>query len=193
MQTKLGIYNFYILFMVKLRILTVILCAGVLCFAQNVNKSSKSVRINVDGLPTQYTALRVDTLSRCIVSLPDAANLTAFPEGRTEYLKNISGTNKSEYVKIWNAKVQLVYQQKYRLNYLLIPQGGMETGSPVFRETDGTMPVSEAITGDPQESDFFAFANPRRYYFNSPEMAMNSAVKHAKQRISELKGLLCNR
>ena len=179
--------------MAKIIILTAILCAGTFCFAQNVNKNSKSVKINVDGLPAQYTALRVDTLSRCIVSLPDASSLTAIPEGRTEYLKNISGTNKSEHVKIWNARVQLVYQQKYKLNYLLIPQGGMETSSPVFREAEGTTPISESITGDPQESDFFAFANPRRYYFNSPEMAMNSAVKHAKQRVSELKGLLCNR
>jgi hypothetical protein len=176
--------------MVKIGILAAILCVGTLCFAQNINKNSKSVRINVDGLPAQYTALRVDTLSRCIVSLPDTASITATAEGRTEYLKNISGTGKSDHVKIWNAKVQLVYQQKYKLNYLLIPQGGMET-NPVFRETEGTMPVSEAITGDPQESDFFAFANPRRYYFNSQEMAMKSAVKHAKQRVSELKGLLC--
>jgi len=179
--------------MAKIRILMVILCAGTLCFAQNVNKNSKSVKISVDGLPAQYTALRVDTLARCIVSLPDAASVTAIPEGRTEYLKNISGTNKSEHVKIWNAKVQLVYQWKYRLNYLLIPQGGMETSAPVFRETEGTTPVSEAITGDTQESDFFAFANPRRYYFASQEAAMNSAVKHARQRISELKGLLCTK
>jgi hypothetical protein len=177
--------------MAKIRILMAILCAGTLCFAQNINKNNKSVKISVDGLPAQYTALRVDTLSRCIVSLPDPSGIAAIPEGRTEYLKNISGTNKSDYVKIWNAKVQLVYQWKYKLNYLLIPQGGMETSSPVFRETEGTTPVSEAITGDPQESDFFAFANPRRYYFNSQETAMSSAVKYAKQRISELRGLLC--
>jgi len=179
--------------MVKIRILMAILCAGTLCFAQNVNKNSKSVKINVDGLPAQYTALRVDTLSRCIVSLPDTAGIIAIPEGRTEYLKNISGTNKSDHVKIWNAKVQLVYQWKYRLNYLLIPQGGMETSSPVFRETEGTTPVSEAITGDPQDSEFFAFANPRRYYFDSQEAAMKSAVKHARQRVFELKGLLCTK
>jgi len=179
--------------MAKIKILAIILCAGTLCFAQNINKNSKSVKINVDGLPAQYTALRVDTLSRCILSLPDPANITAVSEGRTEYLKNISGTNKSDYVKIWNAKVQLVYQWKYKLNYLLIPQGGMETSPPVFRETEGTTPVSEAITGDPQESDFFAFANPRRYYFDSQEMAMSSAVKHARQRVSELKGLVCTK
>jgi hypothetical protein len=173
-----------------IRILTAILCASAICFAQNINKNSKSVKINVDGLPAQYTALRVDTLSRCIVNLPDTVGIAAISEGRTEYLKNISGTNKNDYVKIWNAKVQLVYQWKYKLNYLLIPQGGMEA-NPVFRETEGTTPISEAITGDPQESDFFAFANPRRYYFNSQEMATSSAVKHAKQRVSELKGLLC--
>jgi hypothetical protein len=177
--------------MVKSKILTAILCASAICFAQNINKNSKSVKINVDGLPAQYTALRVDTLSRCIVSLPDPAGIAAIPEGRTEYLKNISGTGKSDYVKIWNAKANIVYQWKYKLNYLLIPQGGMETSQPVFRETEGTTPVSEAITGDPQESDFFAFANPRRYYFNSQETAMSSAVKHAKQRVSELRGLLC--
>jgi len=192
MQIKLGIYNFYIALMAKIKILTVILCVCTFCFAQNGNRNGKSVKIQVDGLPAQYTSLRVDTLSRCILSLPDTASLTAIPEGRTEYLKNISGTGKSDYVKIWNAKVQLVYQQKYKLNYLLIPEGGMET-NPVFREADGTMPISEAITGDVQESDFFAFANPRRYYFNSQEAAKISAVKHAKQRISELRGMLCTR
>jgi len=178
--------------MAKTKILTAILCASVLCFAQNINRNSKSVKIHVDGLPAQYTALRVDTLSRCIVSLPDTSSLTAATEGRTEYLKNISGTGKSDYVKVWNARVQLVYQQKYKLNYLLIPQGGMET-NPVFREAEGTMPISEAITGDVQESDFFAFANPRRYYFNTPEAAKISAVKQAKQRVSELRGMLCTK
>jgi len=178
--------------MAKIKILTVILCAATLCFAQNINKNSKSVRINVDGLPAQYTALRVDTLSRCIVSLPDTASISAIPEGRTEYLKNISGTGKSDYVKVWNARVQLVYQQKYKLNYLLISQGGMEA-NPVFRETEGMAPVSEAIYGDVQDSDFFAFANPRRYYFNTQEAAKSSAVKLAKLRVSELRGMLCTR
>jgi len=178
--------------MAKIKILAAIFCACAICFAQNVNKNSKSVKIHIDGLPEQYTALRVDTLSRCIVSLPDTAGITAIPEGRTEYLKNISGTGKSDYVKIWNAKVQLVYQQKYKLNYLLIPQGGMET-NPVFREAEGTTPISEAITGDVQESDFFAFANPRRYYFNSQDAAKISAVKRAKQRVSELRGMLCTK
>jgi hypothetical protein len=179
--------------MIRVRILTAILCVSVICFAQNINKNNKSVKISVDGLPAEYTALRVDTLLRCIVSLPDTASMVASSEGRTEYLKNISGTNKSDYVKIWNAKIQLVYQWKYKLNYLLIPQGGLETKEPIFREAEGTMPVSETITGDPQESDFFAFANPRRYYFNSQEMAMSSAVKQAKRRVSELKGLVCSK
>ena len=149
------------------------------------------MKINVNGLPAQYTALRIDTLSRCIVSLPDTSRITVSSEGRTEYLKNISGGNKSDHVKIWNAKVQLVYHWKYKFLYLLVPQGGLETKAPIFHETEGTTPTSETITGDPQESDFFAFSNPRRYYFNSQEAAQNSAVKKAKQRISELKGLVC--
>jgi len=179
--------------MAKFKILTAILCASVLCFAQNINKSSKSIKLNVNGLPEQYTALRIDTLSRCILSLPDTSGIVANSEGRTEYLKNISGTNKSDYVKVWNSKVQLVYHWKYKFHYLLIPQGGLETKEPIFHETDGNTPVSETITGDPQESDFFAFANPRRYYFNSQEAAQNSAVKKAKQRVSELKGLVCTK
>jgi len=174
--------------MVKFRALTIILCAGVLCFAAQGNKS---VDLKVKGLPPQYTTLRIDTLSRCIQKLPDAANLVAVSEGRTEYLKRIGGTDKNDYVKIWNAKVQLVYQWKYKLQYLLMPQGGLEAQAPVFRETEGSMPYSETIAGDPDEGDFFAFSSPRRYYFDSQEAAQNSAVKRAKQRISELKGLEC--
>lgn len=143
------------------------------------------------GLPEQYTSLRIDTLSRCIQNLPDPAGLVASTEGRTEYLKRISGTDKSDYVKVWDSKVQLVYQWKYRLQYLLMPQGGLEAQAPIFRETEGTAPVSETITGDPQDSDFFAFSSPRRYYFDSQELAQNSAVKRARQRITELKGLEC--
>jgi len=177
--------------MSKFRILTVILCAGVFCFAQNTNTNKKSVSVKVKGLPAQYTSLRIDTLSRCIQNLPDTAKITAATEGRTEYLKKISGTDKNDYVKIWNAKVQLVYQWKYKLHYLLMPQGGLEAHAPVFHETEGTAPVSETITGDPQEGDFFAFSSPRRYYFDSQEAAQKSAVKLAKQRVSELKGLEC--
>jgi len=177
--------------MAKFRILTVVLCAGVFCFAQNINSSNKSVNVKVKGLPAQYTSLRIDTLSRCIQNLPDTASITATTEARTEYLKRISGTNKNDYVKIWNAKVQLVYQWKYKLHYLLMPQGGLEAQAPVFHETEGTAPVSETIAGDPQEGDFFAFSSPRRYYFDSQEAAQKSAVKRAKQRISELRGLEC--
>ena len=177
--------------MTKFKILTAILFANVFCLAQNINTSSKSVSIKVKDLPAQYTSLRIDTLSRCIQNLPNPASLIASSEGRTEYLKRISGTAENDYVKVWNARVQLVYQWKYKLHYLLMPQGGLDAQAPVFHETEGTAPVSETITGDPQESEFFAFSSPRRYYFNSQEAAQNSAVKHAKQRISELKGLEC--
>ncbi|MCL2282491.1 MAG: hypothetical protein FWC26_04155 [Fibromonadales bacterium] len=177
--------------MAKSRILIAILCTGVFCFAQSINTSNKSVSVKVKGLPAQYTSLRIDTLSRCIQNLPDAASLTAATEGRTEYLKRINGTEKNEYVKIWNASVQLTYQWKYKLHYLLMPQGGLEAQAPIFHEAEGTMPFSESISGDPQEGDFFAFSSPRRYYFDSQNAAQNSAVKRAKQRISELKGLEC--
>ncbi|MCL2206827.1 MAG: hypothetical protein FWB90_01885 [Fibromonadales bacterium] len=175
--------------MAKIRILSVVLCASVLCFAQN----NKSVSVKVKGLPPQYTTLRIDTLSRCIQNLPDMANLIAAAEGRTEYLKKIGGTEKNDYVKVWNARVQLVYQWKYKLHFLLMPQGGMEAQAPIFRETEGTAPFVENIAGDPQEGDFFAFSSPRRYYFDSQEAAQNSAVRLAKQRISELKGLECKK
>jgi hypothetical protein len=125
------------------------------------------------------------------MKLPDIGSLSTNTEGRTEYLKRISGTDKNDYVKVWNAKIQLVYQWKYRLQYLVMPQGGLDAQAPVFRETEGTTPVSETIVGDPQESEFFAFSSPRRYYFNTPEAAANSAAKSARQRISELKNLEC--
>jgi hypothetical protein len=173
--------------MSKIKILVAVLCASVLCFAQ----TNKSVSVKVKGLPAQYTTLRIDTLSRCIQNLPDAAAVVASTEGRTEYLKRISGTNKNDYVKVWNSKVQLVYQWKYKLHYLLMPQGGLDAQAPVFHETEGTMPYAETITGDPNEGDFFAFSSPRRYYFDSQEAAQNSAVKLARQRISELKALEC--
>ena len=175
--------------MAKFRILTIVLCAGVLCFAQN----NKSVNVKVKGLPPQYTTLRVDTLSRCIQNLPDTVNLVAVSEGRTEYLKRIGGTDKNDYVKIWNARVQIVYQWKYKLNYLLVPQGGLEAKAPLFHEAEGSAPYSESITGDPNEGDFFAFSSPRRYYFDSQEAAQNSASRRAKQRILELKGLECKK
>jgi hypothetical protein len=177
--------------MTKLRFFSAILCASVFCFAQNINKNSKSVSVRVNGLPAQYTSLRIDTLSRCIQNLPDTTKIVAAADGRTEYLKRISGTDKNNYVKVWDAKVQLVYQWKYKLHYLLVPQGGLEAQAPVFHETEGTVPVSEAIMGDPQDGEFFAFSSPRRYYFDSQEAALNSAVKRTKQRISELKGLEC--
>jgi len=180
---------FYIYPMAKFRVLAVILCVGVLCFAQN----NKSVSVKVKGLPPQYTTLRVDTLSRCIQNLPDTVHLVAATEGRTEYLKRISGTEKNDYVKVWNARVQIVYQWRYKLNFLLMPQGGLETKAPIFHETEGTAPFAENIAGDPQEGDFFAFSSPRRYYFDSQEAAQNSAIKRAKQRISELKGLECKK
>jgi len=179
--------------MTKIRFFSAILCLSVFCFAQNINKNSKSVSVKVDGLPAQYTSLRVDTLSRCIQNLPDINKIVAATEGHTEFLKRISGTTKNDYVKVWNSKVQLVYQWKYRLHYLLMPQGGLEAQAPVFHETEGTTPISETIIGDPQDSEFFAFSSPRRYYFDSQEAAQNSAVKRAKQRISELKGLECTK
>jgi len=177
--------------MTKIKIFFAILCASIFCFAQNINKNSKFVGVKVNGLPAQYTSLRIDTLSRCIQNLPDTAKIVAATEGRTEYLKRISGTDKNDYVKVWNAKVQLVYQWKYKFHYLLMPQGGLEAGAPIFHETEGTMPVSETIIGDPQDGEFFAFSSPRRYYFDSQEAAQISAAKRAKQRISELKGLGC--
>jgi hypothetical protein len=181
----------------KILFFTLVLC--VVSFAQqNVNKNSKSTNILVSGLPAQYTSLRVDTLSRCIQNLPDPSKVVATSDGRNEFLKNIMGNGKNEYVKIWTGKVNLVYQWKYKLNYLLVPQGGLETGNPVFHETEGTMPISELIEGDPQEGDFFANsksqgAGSRSYYFNSQQAAENSAAKRAKQRIAELKGLECTK
>lgn len=142
-------------------------------------------------MPPQYSTLRIDTLSRCIVGLPDPSSITASAEGRTEYLKRISGTDRNDYVKVWNANVQLIYQWKFRLNYLIIPQGGLEAQAPVFHEAEGTRPVVEAIAGDPQESDFFAFSSPRRYYFDSQQAAINSAVNRARQRVAELRALEC--
>jgi len=177
--------------MIKIKLFSAILCASVFCFAQNINKSSKSVSVIVNGLPAQYTSLRIDTLSRCIQNLPDTAKIVAVAEGSTEYLKRISGTAKNDYVKVWNAKVQLIYQWRYKLHYLLMPQGGLEAQAPVFHETEGTMPVLETIIGDPQDGGFFAFSSPRRYYFDSQEAAQHSALKRAKQRISELKSLEC--
>jgi len=173
--------------MAKFRILTVVLCAGILCFAQN----NKSVNLKVKGSPAPYTTLRIDTLSRCIQNLPDTANLIVISDKRTEYLKRIGGTEKNDYVKVWNAETQIVYQWKYKLQYIMMPQGGLEAQAPVFREADGSMPYSEIIIGDPNDGDFFAFSNPRRYYFDSEEAAWNSAAKRAKQRILELKGLEC--
>jgi hypothetical protein len=185
--------------MKKSLLFVVVVCAVSFSFAQqNVNKNSKSTNILVSGLPAQYTSLRVDTLSRCIQNLPDTSKVAATADGRNEYLKNISGTNKNDYVKVWNAQVNLIYQWKYKLNYLLIPQGGLEAKDPVFHETEGTIPVSELITGDPQEGDFFANAKTqgsgsRGYYFNSQEAAEKSAARRAKQRIIELKGLECHK
>ena len=153
------------------------------------SQSNKSVSVKVKGLPSSYSSLRIDTLSRCIVGLPE--NVSAAAEGRTEYLKRIGGTDKNDYVKIWNATVALTYQWKYKLHYLIMPQGGLDAQAPVFHETEGTTPVTESITGNPQDGDFFAFSNPRRYYFASATEAQNSAVKYAKQRISELKSLEC--
>ena len=182
---------FYIIPMPDSKILVAILFATAFCFAQNINANSRSVNVMVKGLPAQYTSLRIDTLSRCIQNLPDPNSLVASVDGRTEYLKRISGTDKNDYVKVWNSKVQLVYQWKYKLQYLLMPQGGLDAQAPVFHETEGTAPVSETIAGDPQDSEFFAFSSPRRYYFDSQEVAQNSAVKRARQRITELKGLEC--
>jgi hypothetical protein len=179
--------------MAKISFFFAILCASTFCFAQKISTNSKSVNVKINGLPAQYTSLRIDTLSRCIQNLPNTENIVAATEGRTEYLKRISGTDKNDYVKVWNAKVQLVYQWKYKLHYLLMPQGGLEAQAPVFHETEGTAPVSETIMGDPQEGEFFAFSSPRRYYFDSQEAAQNSAVKRTKQRISELKGLECTK
>jgi hypothetical protein len=179
--------------MTKISFFSAILCASAFCFAQSISTSNKSVNVKVNGLPAQYTSLRIDTLSRCIQNLPDTASIVAATEGRTEYLKRISGTAKNDYVKIWNAKVQLVYQWKYKLHYLLMPQGGLEAHAPVFHDAEGTVPVSETIIGDPQDGEFFAFSSPRRYYFDSQEAAQNSAVKRTKQRISELKGLECKK
>ncbi|GHV14407.1 hypothetical protein AGMMS49938_10470 [Fibrobacterales bacterium] len=147
--------------------------------------------VKVNGLPQQYTSLRIDTLSRCISALPASENIVATAEGRTEYLKRISGTDKNDYVKVWNAKVGLVYVWKYKLHYLLIPQGGLEAQPPIFHEAEGSYPITETIQGDPQDGDFFAFSSPRRYYFNSQEAAEASAVKRAKQRITELNALEC--
>jgi len=176
----------------------VIFCLISFCFAQNLNANAKSVSVKVKGLPEQYTSLRIDTLSRCIQNLPDTSKIVASTDGRTEYLKNISGTGKNDYVKIWNSKIELFYQWKYKLHYLLVPQGGLEAHAPIFHETEGTAPYSESITGDPQEGDFFANANSsaggsRAYYFNSQEAAQNSAVRRTKQRILELKGLECTK
>ena len=176
--------------MLKLRIFAVLLFAS-FCFAQHISTSNKSVSVRVNGLPPQYTALRIDTLSRCIVNLPDPDKVTATADGRTEYLKRIEGTDKNDYVKVWNGRVQLVYQWKYQLQYLLMPQGGLEAQAPIFNVTEGTSPVSETIVGDPQDGDFFAFSSPRRYYFNTQEAALASAVNRTKQRIAELKGLEC--
>jgi len=177
--------------MTRSKFLSVLLFAASFCLAQNISTSNKSVSVKVHGLPSQYTSLRIDTLSRCIVNLPEPGSITGIAEGRTEYLKRISGTDKNDYVKIWNARVQLIYQWKYKLQYLLMPQGGLEAQAPIFNIAEGTAPVSETITGDPQDGDFFAFSSPRRYYFNTQEAAIASAVNRAKQRVSELKGLEC--
>jgi hypothetical protein len=179
--------------MTKAKIFFAILFASSFCFAQKPNANSKSVNMLINGLPAQYTSLRIDTLSRCIQNLPDTSGIVATSESRAEYLRRIAGSDKSDYVRIWDAKVHLIYQWKYKFNYLLMPQGGLDAQAPIFHETEGTTPVSETITGDPQEGDFFAFSNPRRYYFNSQEAALNSAAKRAKQRILELRSLRCSK
>ncbi len=179
--------------MMKIKMIAAVLFLSVFCFAQNrnVNANLKSVSVRINGLPSQYTALRVDTLERCIQNLPAPESLTASTEGRTEYLKRISGTNKNDYIKVWDAKVLIAYQWRYKLHYLLVPQGGLESKDPIFHEVEGTTPFALEVTSDPQESDFFAFSSPRRYYFDSQEAAQNSAVKRARQKITELKALEC--
>jgi len=156
---------YYITAMFNFRILTVILCAGVFCFAQNIKTNNKSVSVKVKGLPAQYTSLRIDTLSRCIQNLPDTANIIAATEGRTEYLKKISGTDKNDYVKIWNAKVQLVYQWKYKLHYLLMPQGGLEAQAPVFPRNGGNRSGFRDCNRGPARRRFLCLLQPAALLF----------------------------
>jgi len=169
-------------------LIPIALASAASLFAQD---SQKKTLVVLPGFPAGYTALRVDTLSHCIVSLPTDSTLQATTRGHDEYLKRILGGNEDRYVKVWDAQVTFTYQLQARLLYVLVPQGGLEKQEPVFKEMDGSRAVSETIQSQPGDSDFFAFSSPRRYFFDSEAKARTSALQRARQRLAQLRPLLC--
>lgn len=154
--------------------------------------SRNTTVIAVTGIPAGFTAIRIDTLSQCIGSLPADSSLQASATGHDEYLKRILGGTENRNVKVWDAKLTLTYQRHIKLLYVLAPQGGLEKQEPIFREMESSQMVSETIASSPGDSDFFAFSSPRRYFFETEAKAMASAQKKAKIRLGELRPLLCS-
>ena len=142
-------------------------------------------------LPAGYKTLRVDTLSQCLLRLPSEDSLQAKSEGHDEYLKRILGGKDNRHVKVWQAQVRLSYTVRYQLLYVLIPEGGLEKQEPIFKEVVAEHMAGETLSSSSGDSDFFAFSSPRRYYFDSEAKASQSALKQARQRLSELRPLQC--
>ncbi len=138
-----------------------------------------------------HTTVRVDTLSQCVSALPADSALQVVSHGRDEYLKRILGGTENRYVKVWDAEVVLNYQRQSKLLYVLVPQGSLASGEPVFRESETNRMVSDTIRSDAGDGDFFAFSSPRRYYFDSEDKAKGSALARARQKLGSLRSWVC--
>lgn len=164
-----------------------LLCVASL-FAEGTNVA---VIATLPDLPAGYTALRVDTLGFCIASLPQDNELQALPQSRSEFLKRILGGTENRHTTVWEASITFSYHKTFRLLYVLTSQGGLGKQEPIFREIEASAAVTETIAARPDDSDFFAFSSPRRYYFDTAAKAEASALRHAQNRLAALRPLLC--
>lgn len=162
-------------------------------FTASVLADSTSTLIvtHQNHLPQGYTALRVDTLGFCINKLPSESSLLPVSQSESKYLKRILGGSDNRHVTIWHSKITFSYQKKFRLLYVLTPQGGFNTQEPIFREMESTQAITETIHSQTADSDFFAFSSPRQYFFDTESKAKASALKHTQNRLATLNPLMC--
>lgn len=137
------------------------------------------------------TEVRRDMLGECIAKLPVESQLVPVTSAKDEYLHRIDGTDKDGYVQTWSSTIQLGWQVRQRILYVVSTNGVGQTAPPQFREESALEFRTELVSSDPGESQRFASNAARVRFFATAQEAEASARKRATARIRELQANLC--
>jgi hypothetical protein len=156
------------------------------------NVVDKNVTVITAGSQADGSSeLRRETISDCLLNLPDPISLEPSVTSESVYLKGINGeAGKDEWKKVYSARLELNYLQ-YQKALLIVSQRSVQGQPPVMKEIEKTLRQQQVFESNATEGDIFAGRSKREYYFTTQDGAIQDVKKRAKIWVAQQKSVLC--